>query len=250
MSDKDRLPSNWARAFGGAASASDAVSFMMLLHNPAWEGFYTHFLGDLIPDEWGAGKTNGSGAAVTVAASRLTLTTGTDDDGYAGQGYGLFWKGDNGIYMASEQAIDTLTTSKFETGFSDAIDDAGAVATKATPTGTADDFAVLVRDTDDNTDLDLISELDNGGTLANAEGVHTVVGATNFLTEFRAQNDFVSAAVAIGLGRATGAATGTTVDAKMQGGDLVSPWWFAQARAVSASRIATIEWAVCLGPRA
>lgn len=245
MADTDRLPSTWATNFINASSASNAVVQMMRLYDPAWETLYTHFLGDLIPDEWAAAKTNGTSAAVSVASSQLTLTSGTDDNGYAGQGFGLFWKGDNGIFMASEQALDTLTTSKIEIGLSDATDDAGAVAVKATPTGTADDFGVFVRDTDDNTQLDLISELDNGGPSADAEDVYTVVGGTSFTTEFRVQNDAFHASLAVGLGRPSGVGGGA-----FQGGDLMTPWWFVQSRAGSASRVLTVEWVACLGPRA
>lgn len=231
------LPGRWSEDFKGAAAASRAVRDMLKVYDPRFIAIVTHFLGDALPGEWGAAKTNGTSAAVTVATGQLTLTTGTDNDGYAGQGYGLFWLGDNGIYMESMQALDTLTTSKIEIGLTDSIADAGAVATKATPTGTADDFCVLVRDTDDNTELDLISELDNGGPSADAEDVYTVVAATNFKTAFRAQDDVVAAYVAdklVGVG-------------SMQGGDLVSPWWFAQARAMTASRIMTVEYAICIG---
>lgn len=238
MSDINRLPARYKDSFRRFASASDAVLNMATLLRPDYHTVYTHFLGDALPGEWNTAATNGTSAAVTVASSRLTMTSGTNDDGYAGQAFGLHWKGDQGMYFTSEQQLNTLTTSKIEVGITDAIADAGAVATKATPTGTADDFIVLVRDTDDNTDLDLISELDNGGPAANAEGVYTVAAATNFLTEFRYQND--AAAVYV-----NGSHVGSGA---CQGGDLVTPWWFCQSRAGSASRIFVVEWAFVTGP--
>ena len=167
------------------------------------------------------------------------MTTGTDDDGYAGQAYGLLWKGDLGytseFIFAPGSAITTL---KFEVGMTDAVADAGAVATKATPTGTADDFCVLVFDRDDNAELDLISELDNGGPVANAENVYTLAASTIFSAEFKAQGDVVGVFI-----------NGSNVGSgSMQGGDLVTPWWFAQARAGAASRTLDVYWAFCTGP--
>lgn len=238
MSDINYLPRRYKQAFKNFASASWAVKNMALLAGPGYEAVYTHFLGDALPGEWTAAKTNGTSAAVSVAASRLTMTTGTDDNGYAGQAFGLFWKGDNGIYFTSEQALDTLTTAKIEVGLTDATADAGAVNGKAAATGTADDFTVLVFDTDDNTEVDLLSELDNGGPAANAEDVHALVAGANFLTEFRMQNDACSVFV-------NGDHVG---DGSHQGGDLVTPWWFAQSRNSSASRIFTVEWAFICGP--
>lgn len=246
MAQLDRLPDKVRQAFNNLSTASEAVRVMSLQQNPDWLTIYmTPFMGDALPGEWGAAKTNGTAAAVSVASTTLICTSGTDDNGYAGQGYGLFWKGDNGIYFESEQQLDTLATSKIEIGLTDSIADAGAVATKATPTGTADDFCVLVRDTDDNTDLDVISELDNGGPTADAEGVLTVVAATNFTAIFRAQGDAVDVAVGSQVSNAATVGSGS-----MQGGDLVSPWVFAQSRAVSASRILTTSYWYVAGPAA
>lgn len=238
MSDINYLPRNWARSFGRAAQASAAVQNALLKMNPGYHTEYSHFLGDALPSEWAAAKTNGTVAAMSVATSRLTLTSGTDDDGYAGQGYGLFWKGDNGFYMESVQALNTATTSKIEIGVTDAVDDAGAVATKATPTATASDFVVLVRDTDDNTELDIISLKSGGAVTANAENVYSLVGGTNFRTEFRGQNDVCSVFV-------NGVAKG---DGAIEGGNLITPWWFAQSRAGAASRVLTVEYFIMTGP--
>ncbi|HET6497367.1 MAG TPA: hypothetical protein VFH61_18630 [Thermoleophilia bacterium] len=237
MSDINYLPRNWARALARAAVASEAIRNALLTANPDYETLYTHFLGDALPGEWGAAKTNGTSAAVTVAGSKLTMTTGTDDNGYAGQGFGLFWAGDRGFYMESLQALDVLTTVKLEVGVSDAIADAGAVNVKATPSATAADFAVLCFDTDDNTQLDLISQKATG-VAADAENVHTLVAATNFRVEMRGQGDVVSVFV---NGKGVGGGN-------IEGGSAISPWLFAQSRAGSASRIFTGEYLVMTGP--
>lgn len=238
MSDINYLPRNYYKSFRRAAAASDAVRNMILLLDPSYHTVYSHFLGDALPSEWATAKTNGTSAAVSVATSQLTMTSGTDDDGYAGQAFGLFWKGDNGFYFESQQALDTLTTSKIEVGVTDAVNDAGAVNAKATPTATASDFVVLVRDTDDNTELDLISLKSGGSATANAENVYTVAAGTNFRTEFRGQNDAVAVFV---NGGHVGAGA-------IEGGNLITPWWFVQSRAGAASRIFTAEYFLMTGP--
>lgn len=224
-----------------ASTASEAVRNVILSMNPEWHVVYTNFLGDALPSEWGAAQTNGDGAAVTVAASRLTLTTGADNNGYAGQGFGLFWKGDNGFYLESQQALNTLATSKIEVGVTDALNDAGAVNAKATPTATATDFCVLVRDTADNTELDIISQKATG-VAANAENVHAVAAGTNFTAIFRGQNDAVDVQVGSSSGNVRHVGSGV-----IEGGTLITPWWFAQARTTS-SRIVTVEYALMAGP--
>lgn len=242
MSDITRLPGGWRRAMRNAATASEAVRNTILVNHPDWHAVYQQFLGDALPGEWAAAKTNGSGAAVSVASSQLTCTSGADNDGYAGQPIGLFWKGDWGIFFESEQAQDNVTSSKLEVGFTDAIADAGAVNVKATPTATADDFCVLCLDSDDNAEFDIISELDNAGTAAGAQDVFTVVAGSNFTTQFVAQNDVVS--VRVGSAAGNIAVVG---DGAMQGGDLMTPWVFSQTR-TTASKILTVEYMICVGP--
>ena len=221
-----------------ATHASRAIQMMEILHDPRYNAIYDNFLGDLIKDEYDAAKTNGTSAALSVTASQLTLTSGTDDNGYAGFGpSATLWKGDNGVYFESQQSLSSLTTQKMEIGLSDSSQDAGAVATTSTPTGTADDFCVLVFDTDDNTEFDLISEIDNGGPVANAEDVYTLVAGTDFVTEFKMQNDNVAVYV-----NATHVGSGS-----MQGGDLCTPWFFTQSRASSSSGVLTVEYLFACG---
>lgn len=237
MADINYLPRNWARNMKSAAAASAGLRQLLTSMDPGYEVLYTHFLGDALPGEWAAAKTNGTAAAVTVASSKLTCTAGTDDNGYAGNAFGLFWKGDNGFYMESVQAVDNIATVKVEVGVTDATADAGAVNAKATPTATADDFVVVILDTDDNAEVDILSA-DDTVVVANAENIFTIASATNFRTEFRGQNDTCSVFVN-GVNKGTGG---------IEGGDLITPWWFCQARAGSASRILTVEYAIMIGP--
>jgi len=232
------LPRRWGRNLKSAMGAQQGARELLAVYRPDYNTIYSNFLGDALPGEWTAAKTNGTSAAVSVATSQLTLTSGTDDNGYAGQGYGLFWKGDLGMFFEQQGSLSSLTTQKLEIGISDATDDAGAVNTKATPTGTADDFCVLVFDTDDNTEFDLISEIDDGGPTANAEDVHTLVAGTDFTTEFKYQNDVVAVYL---NGQSVGSGS-------CQGGDLVTPWIFTQSRDSSSSGIWTSEYWIVTGP--
>lgn len=233
-----QLPDNAARALISASSAYAAMQTLYDVFNPENNALMYVPMGDLIPDEWAAVKSNGTAAASAVGSGLLTLTTGTDDNGYAGNGYGLLWKGDLGY--ASEFAFApgaTITTIKFEVGMTDATDDAGAVNVKATPSATADDFVVLCYDTDDNTELDIIHQTDGSGVAAAAENVATVAGSTYLRAKFRALGDNVGVTI-----------NGVTYTAGCQGGDLVTPWVFAQARAGSASRTLGVRWIFCVGP--
>lgn len=248
MADDNYLPRGWAKAMQNAAAASSAMRNMLLMYDPRYAPMYTHFLGDALTAEWPAAVTNGTSAAVTVASSRLTLTTGTDDNGYAGQGYGLFWSGDRGYFFESKQAIDSAADSKWEVGITDAITgDAGAVNAWDTPTCRADDCVILGRDTDSTADtVDVISRLDAGTAVLavdSASDVFTLVGGTYFTTEFRAQNDLVAVFI-------NGRQPAYNTAPSLQGGDLVTPWWFAQARAATDSKIMTVDYALMIGPEA
>ena len=228
------------------ATASEAIRSMSLVYNPNWTTVYSNFLGDALTAEWAAAKTNGTSATATVATNQLILTVGTDNDGYAGQGFGLFWKADSGIFMESVQKYGTaITTAKMEIGLTDAIDDAGAVNDKATPTATATDFAVLCFDTDDNAEMDLISQ-NTSGVATNATDVYAAfAGDTKFATIFRAQNDLVQASIGSAVENATAIATNGAI----QGGTLVTPWWYAQNRLVTnANWTMDIEYAFVTGP--
>ena len=190
------------------------------------------FTGDAIDARYPAAKTNGTSAAVThtehTVNGGISLVTGTADDGYAGQGYGLNLSGDRGFLF--EGALTTpaaITTLKFEIGVSDADDDAGAVNSKGSATATAGDFAVFVFDTDDDTNLAFISA--KGGTVVATQDISavTIAAATTYRFAIRVEDDNVKAWV---NGTAVGSAH------LIEGGTKVTPWVFAQARANSASR--------------
>lgn len=90
-----------------------------------------------------ADQTNG------IAEIRASDGNGGDNE-YAGISLPeLAFLGDNYCALWARLTIDTITTVKVEVGFTDVTTDAGAVNVLATPTKTADNFAVWAFDTDD-----------------------------------------------------------------------------------------------------
>lgn len=232
------LPRKWSTNMKNAVAASDGVRQLLTTVDPNYHVLYTHFLGDALPADWPAAKTNGTSAAVTVTGSALALVAGTDDNGYAGQGYAKHWgPSQGGVYFESRQYLDTTTTVKVEVGLTDATDDAGAVNAKSTPTLTATDCAVIILDTDHNAQVDVISG--NGGTPSrDASNIGLDMGSS-WTSEFRVGVTGNYSAYVNGARVASG-----TVDSFAT----LTPWVFAQTRAAAANRIhRTFYWIMAGG---
>ena len=130
--------------------------YPFLEHN-TWDvvHHFDDFLGDTVS---GTYETNtGDDGAINILADQ---TNGVAEirasDGAGGDNEYAFislpelnWTAQQNAVMACRLAIDTITTVKVEVGFTDVTTDNGAVNVLATPTGTADDCAVWVFDTDD-----------------------------------------------------------------------------------------------------
>lgn len=231
------LPRKWSTNMKNAVAASEGVRQLLTTVDPNYHVLYTHFLGDALPADWPAAKTNGTSAAVTVSSSLLTCTSGTDDNGYAGQGYGTFWTpSDGGVYFESKQYLaDFLdTTVKVEVGLADTTSNAGAVDIKATPTLNADDCAVIILDTDHNAQVDVISG--NGGTASRDATNIGLTMTTSWTSEFRVGATGGYSAYVKGSQVASGAVDSSAA---------LTPWAFAQARAAADSRaLKTLYWIV------
>lgn len=197
--------------------------------------------------------TNGTSAAVTGSVASTAngicrLTTGTDDNGYVGIFPGSDASlqnacavGNNSPVIWVRLKVSAATTLKIEVGFTDADDDTGAVNVLATPSTTADDYAVWCYDTDDTGGLywQGVSCV-AGGTPAKVEpglwlpttayewmGVAIQGGAVKFMHADRYGNvNYESAWQAAAI----------TAD------DALVPWIFVQNRAVSASRTVDIDY--------
>lgn len=199
-----------------------------------YDSFEDKFWGDTLHTLYPAAKTNGASAAVTFTEHNtngfLEFVSGTDDNGYAGQGVGLQFTGDRGVLLEGIlKTPSAVTTLKFEYGLSDADDDAGAVNVKATPSSTATDYAVFIVDTDDDSNIAFISAI--GGTETATQNIQAVEASTTYRFSIRVNGDNVQAYI-----------NGNRVanhSASIQGGSSLTPWTFVQARGGAASR--TIE---------
>ena len=138
-----------------------------IFNNIAVSKWEDDFMGDLFKGGAapGAYQSTASGAASATAAivagtvnGAILLDAGTDNSGRSDLSLGRHFRGDLNATLIVRASIDTITTSKFEVGFTDVISgtDAGAVNVKATPSFTADDFVGLVRDTNDDTNVTLL----------------------------------------------------------------------------------------------
>jgi hypothetical protein len=133
------------------------------LEHSTWDvvHYFDDFLGDEIRGSGGTPGTyelnTGDDGVLSILADQtngvaeLSASTGAGGDNeYAFIALPeLAWTGEQNAVMAVRLNIDAITTVKIEVGFTDVTTDNGAVNVLATPTGTADDCAVWVFDTDD-----------------------------------------------------------------------------------------------------
>lgn len=133
--------------------------------------FGDDFLGDTLrTDIYTVSNGGGASAASPVITAGVLngicdFVTGTAGDSTASSELctGLQFRGDHGAVMVACLALDVITGVKVEVGFTDALNDPGAVATKATPTFTATDCALWVLDTNDNANWEGLAA-NNGST--------------------------------------------------------------------------------------
>lgn len=246
MSNIDFLPRRLDRAFDRLAFPEAAKAlFAMQQGNPAYVNFWDDFVGDSAGTwpasaNWGYPATVGTGTeAIAIGAlenGALTVTTGGSSGNSAGQGVGLHWKGDNGIYFIARAKLDTITTSKFEIGLTDSLADDGAVDVKASPTFTATDCAVFVRDTTENTTVAFVT---NGGSVdGDADWSGTFAADTYYTFEIVVQDDTAS-------GYINGQLVGS---GNIDGANLLSPWVYTETL-TAATRTLTVDYIGCVGPR-
>lgn len=138
------------------------------------------FMGTLNADLWTTTTSGGGNSATFVLATDIAggvLRGDTGDDSEADIGINSTLKGwaiDNRpIAITRLKPEGAIANSKFEFGFADA-DAAGQVNVKATPTSTGSDYAVIIRDTDDDTSIDMVCD----GTTPAVESVAGTHGVT------------------------------------------------------------------------
>lgn len=238
-----KLPRNLRSAFSQAQINQRARDLLSLSGNPEMIGFYDDHLGTR-SGTWPAGTpyaaTVGTGTEVIgltqAVGGTMTLTTGANSGDSAGQGLGLNWNGDLGTYFIARAKFGTLTDSKFELGLTDAVSDDGAVDTKATPTFTAADCAVFVRDTTDDVKVTFVS---NGGS---------VDGAADWSGTFATDTYYIFEIVVQG-NTASGYINGQLVGSgNIEGGNALTPWAYVETL-TTATRTLTVDYWAVVGPR-
>lgn len=206
-------------------------------------GLEDDFQGDTLS---GTYQSTASGAAAVAAAistgvvnGAILLDAGTADDGRSDLSWGLHYRGDlNPLYVA-RFSINTLTTRKFEIGFTDVISgtDAGAVNAKATPTFTATDCVALVYDTDDDTLLTLVGN--SAGTAATVDDFSIALAAATYYyfgVAIVGTNAYGFVLDTNGYLLETAVITAAVTETV-----LLTPWLFVQNRAGNAGSM-TVDW--------
>ncbi len=203
------------------------------------------FRGDALRAWYPIAKTNGASAAVTFTEHNtegfIDLITGTANNGYAGQGIGTSWNGDRGI-LAEFLFLtpSSLADFKFEVGLPDADNLAGAVNDKNAESVNMTDGAVLVYDSNDDSNLTLIHA--KGGVVDAVDLSMTLTVSTRYYVAFRVTDDNVQVMIRglTGTPSAEEVVSNLVASAGVEGGTDLTPWMFSQARAGSASK--ALRW--------
>ena len=252
MPTSDGTPKIPYDAAGRSEDSGEGSLFNLLAQTDFfYNKFEDDFRGDLLLDEYPAAKTNGASAAVTFtehnAHGFLDFITGTANNGYAGQGVGLQWTGDRGILA---EFLFTTPSSiadyKLEVGMADADDAAGMVNSKSGVTSTGTDYAVLIYDTAEDSTTELIHA--KAGTTAAVSNTDFVLAvSTLYYVTFRIDGDNVKASIQglTGTPTARYEFANATAAAGIEGATALTPWFFTQARAGSASKTTPLsKWRV------
>ena len=230
---------------GGLIERATNIGYMRDLWVPSsfdYDVFEDKFWGDELRGIYPAAKISGTAAAVTFAEHNengyLSIISGTDSEGYAGQGMGLQFTGDRG-YLAEfiVQLPSAITTFKCEIGMSDADDNAGAINAKATTsTFTATDCAVICMDTDDDAYFAFLSAMTGTGVETQDITASLPIASATYRIAIRGEGDSVSAYI-----NGTQVAGGAHL---CNGATKVTPWVFSQARTTSTRNVLLYKWRV------
>ena len=189
-----------------------------------------------------ASGANSAAAAIStgVVNGAILLDAGDANSGRCDLSWGLHYQGQLNAVYAVRASINSLATRKFEIGFTDVVSgtDAGALNGKAGNTWTADNAAILVFDTSDDTYLSLMGvKATVAATPVDLTDV-SLSAATYYYFGVALEDDRAFGFVLDANGRKlaerqiTAAITATT---------LLTPWLFIQNRAGSAGSM-TVDW--------
>jgi len=200
--------------------------------------------------------TGGDGSIDIVAAGvsgEATIDVGdggtSGDNEYGGWLLGnLQWKGDLNCFTICRFKISAIGTTKVEFGFTDAVDDAGAVDVLATPSVTATNAAVWVVDTDDTATWQALGvkatviQKDETVLYADVSGTSTAtpIADTYFYMGVFLEGDHAMYSMWDASGNKVG--DDLIIDNAIEGGTTVAPWIFVQNRAGSQDRFLTVDY--------
>ena len=138
------------------------------------------FIGVLDTNVWTASNSGGAGVANFARVASIPGGAIEGDPGTADDADIRLFTTSNELITSRRRPVlygrigtnTAVANSKWEFGFVDAVG-AGAVLVKATPTSTATDYAVIIRDADHNTSVDLVTDgtTDTVGLVASSPGL-------------------------------------------------------------------------------
>lgn len=236
------------KVMGGGASRLFPFAEWLSPDTTHWED---HFLGPTIDsNRYTLANGGGSGAVSPAIQAGVNngvarLTTGTNNDNTASSELagGLNFRGDHGAVFLTCFSNSSWDNTKVEAGFTDALNDAGAVAIKANPTFNADDCAVWILDTTDTGAGFEGVATNNKDTnpMATVEAAITPVAGTFewFMVEL-IETDAANNQCAVAFRRFSadglltfeqiGGGAGDGVDQGPNGNVLLTPWLYHEAR--------------------
>lgn len=191
-----------------------------------------------------ASGANSAAAAIStgVVNGAILLDAGDAASGRCDLSWGLHYQAQlNAVYIA-RFSINTLTTRKFEIGFTDVISgtDAGATSAKAgNGTWNASNACILCYDTDDDTLLTLMG-VDAGTAATSADFSTTLVAATYYYfgVALNGNSDMAWGFLLDANGRKL---EEEKISAPIDVDTLLTPWLFVQNRAGNAGSM-TLDW--------
>tara|TARA_Y100000310_G_scaffold187507_1_gene187546 strand:- start:1606 stop:2418 length:813 start_codon:yes stop_codon:yes gene_type:complete len=190
------------------------------------------------------GAINIEDATATNGEVVLRASNGSGSDNErGGVAMGLNFRADQNPVMYARIKIDAITTAKVEVGWTDAVDDAGAVNDLGGNTFTASDAALWAFDTDD-TAYWQFAAADSGTAITKIENENAPVAATYETLMVQLEQSSSTVAAARGLRfNADGILiedTGFQAAAITANVDL-TPWVFVQLRTGSIDRNVTMD---------
>ena len=202
------------------------------------------FMGDLFHGGAAPGsyQSTASGTAAAAAAintgvvnGAILLDAGSDNGGRSDISLGLHFRGDRFAHIWWRAQLSAVTSVKAEFGFTDVVSgtDAGAVATKATPTFNATDAVVLCVDTNDGTELTLLGvKAGTGDTVIDVSTTTlTLAAATDYYFGIELRDDQARAHILNEHGRLI--LSTEWMDDAVTETVLLTPWAFLQNRSGS-----------------